>query len=77
MVHWPQGPLAPRSPDNVQGYAPPPSRTTALAVPTAEEPAGVVLVLRVADTAEDLPEALALDHPDGRVTLAIGGDGER
>ena len=37
----------------------------------------MVLVLRVADTADDLPEALALDHPDGRVTLAIGGDGER
>ena len=37
----------------------------------------MVLVLRVADTADDLPEALARDHPDGRVTLAIGGDGER
>ena len=56
----------------VQGYAFPPSRTTALAVPMAEEPAGVVLVLRVDDTAEALPEALALDHPDGTVTLAKG-----
>ena len=36
-----------------------------------------MLVLRVADTADDLPEALALDHLDGRVTLAIGGDRER
>ena len=54
----------------VQGYAFPPSRTTALAVPMAEEPAGVVLVLRVDDTAEELPEALALDHPDGKVALA-------
>lgn len=31
----------------------------------------MVLVLRVEDTAEDRPEALALDHPDGRVILAM------
>ena len=68
---WPEGPLSPQLLDNVQGDAPPPSRTTALAVPTAEEPAGVVLVLRVADAAEEVPEALALDHPDGRDTLAM------
>ena len=37
----------------------------------AEEPAGVVLVLRVEDTAEDLPEALALDLPDGRLDLQM------
>ena len=36
----------------------------------AEEPAGVVLVLRVDDTSEELPEALALDHPDGKAALA-------
>ena len=30
----------------------------------------MVLVLRVEDTAEDLPEALALDLPDGKATLA-------
>ena len=38
----------------------------------AEEPAGVVLVLRVEDAAEELPDARALDHPDGTVTLAMG-----
>ena len=51
--------------------APVPSRATALAVPTAEEPAAVVLVLRVAEAADNQPEALALDHPDGRLTLAM------
>ena len=63
--------LPPRLQNNAQNCPPlAPSRTTALAVPTAEEPSGVVLVLRVEDTAEELPEALALDQPDGRLTLA-------
>ena len=63
--------MPPRFRHIVLGYAFPPSRTAALAVPTADEPAGVVLVLRVEDTAEYRPEALALDHPDGRLTLAM------
>ena len=31
----------------------------------------MVLVLRVAEAADNQPEALALDHPDGRLTLAM------
>ena len=67
----PQGPPASRLPRHRTRLPPAPSRTTALAVPTAEEPAGVVLVVRVAEAADDRPEALVLDHPDGRLTLAM------
>ena len=67
----PQGPLASRLPRHRTRLPPAPSLTTALAVPTAEERAGVVLVLRVAEAADDRPEALALAHPDGRLTLAM------
>lgn len=43
--------------------------TTARAVPLAELPDGVVLVLRLADAADALPEALALALPDAKVVL--------
>lgn len=43
--------------------------TTARAVPRAELPDGVVLVLRLADAADALPEALALALPDAKVVL--------
>lgn len=49
----------------------PPPPTTARAVPLAEEPVGVVLVVSVLETAEALPEALALDHPEGSVILPM------
>ena len=68
----PPQPIVPKFRHIVPGYALPPSRTAALAVPTAEDPARLMLVLKVDDTAEALPDALALDHPDGRVTLAKG-----
>ena len=32
----------------------------------------MVLVLKVDDAADALPDALALDHPEGRLTLAKG-----